>query len=408
MNVNRSQLGRLNRFAPMLIGTGIAASFIVAWFVTYDVAPHVGLFGDLLGRVNNIRDLQRTGNIYVPFKIEAFTYPPGAVFFFYPIVLIPVSVLPYAWTLLSIIALVASIVVVFERIFLLSRSIALSLGLWLGLVSVALFPPVTECLAWGQTATILMLAVVLDMLSVKGSSRGVLVGLATAIKIYPGAFIIVWMMRREWRAAWTALCSAAVPTLLAWVLWPSSMGEFVKTMVLGHKELSHFAGGATVRASSSLASFFSRAPFHVGFLSTPMELLVCLMALGLALYGSHRLWLHGYTLSALVIALTGSVIATPVAWDHYFSFVPLLLLVPFEVGVRRTLSRVALGVAVVMMAPWYRLRRPTPGSTWATLWTFTSRNALLIAALTLLTGAVIAKLRPNRTFAALHSARARV
>jgi alpha-1,2-mannosyltransferase len=369
---------------------------LAAWVVTYSLAAHLGHFGDLLGRVNNIRNLQRTGNIYVPFGIEAFTYPPGAILVFYPLVWIPQSALPYLWTVLSILALVTALTLVFERIFAFRPRLALAFGFWLGLFSVFFFPPVTECLAWGQTATILLLVVVLDMLCVSGSKKGVLVGLATALKLYPGAFIIVWMMRREWRAAGTAIVAAAVPTLVAWVIWPSSMGEFVKTMIFGHKELAHFASGATIRASSSIASFFSRAPFHVGFLSITMELLVCLAVLALALFGSHRLWLRGYPLSALVIVLTGSVIATPVAWDHYFSFVPLLLLVPFELGFRHALSRTSLFVAVIMMAPWYRLRRPTPGSTWATVWTFTSRNALLLASLAILVSALSVNLQSRR------------
>jgi alpha-1,2-mannosyltransferase len=238
--------------------------------------------------------------------------------------------------------------------------------------------------------------VVLDALCVTGSSKGVLVGLATALKVYPGAFIILWMVRREWRAASTAVVSGAAPTLAAWVIWPSSMQEFVKTMLLGHKELSHFAGGATVRASSSLASFFSRAPFHVGFLSTGAELLVCVIVLAVALWGSHHLWLGGYALSSMVVALLGSVIATPVAWDHYFSFVPLLLVIPFEIGFADIFGRACVGAALVMMAPWYRLRRPTPGSLWASVWTFTSRNALLLASLAVLAAALGSTLQRRR------------
>ena len=395
MNAERT-LSRLGRVSLLAIAAGSVAVLLAALVVTYSLATHLGHFGDLLGRVNNIRNLQRTGNIYVPFGIEAFTYPPGAILVFYPLVLIPQNALPYLWTVLSILALVAALTLVFERIFAFRPRLALAFGFWLGLFSVFFFPPVTECLAWGQTATILLLVVVLDMLCVSGSKKGVLVGLATALKLYPGAFIIVWMMRREWRAAGTAIVAAAVPTLVAWVIWPSSMGEFVKTMIFGHKELSHFASGATIRASSSITSFFSRAPFHVGFLSTTMELLVCLAVLALALLGSHRLWLRGYPLTALVIVLTGSVIATPVAWDHYFSFVPLLLLVPFELGFRHALSRTSLFVGVIMMAPWYRLRRPTPGSTWATVWTFTSRNALLLASLAILVSALSVNLQSRR------------
>jgi alpha-1,2-mannosyltransferase len=379
---------RVERFTPYAIAAGVVGVLAAAWVVTYVVAPHMGMFEDLFGRVANIRNLQRSGNIYVPFRVEAFTYPPGAILFFYPLAVVPLNDLAYLWTLLSIAALVVALALVLRRIFALTPRASAALAIWIGLVSIVVFPPVTECLAWGQTATILLLAVVLDALCVTGSSKGVLVGLATALKVYPGAIIILWMVRREWRAASTAVVSGAAPTLAAWVIWPSSMQEFVKTMLLGHKELSHFAGGATVRASSSLASFFSRAPFHVGFLSTGAELLVCVIVLAVALWGSHHLWLGGFALSSMVVALLGSVIATPVAWDHYFSFVPLLLVIPFEIGFADIFGRACVGAALVMMAPWYRLRRPTPGSLWATVWTFTSRNALLLASLAVLATAL--------------------
>lgn len=371
----------------MLVTLGVVALVLVAIFANYSLAPQLGKHADLFGRLVNLRTLRRTGTIYLPFGTEAFTYPPGAVFLFWPILWIPTSVLPLTWTVLSLIALVGCFFVVLERLFHLTIALTLAVACWATALAAVLFAPVTECLTWGQTGTILLAAVVVDYLHVRGRSRGVLVGLATAFKIYPGLFIIVWLMRRQWRPAITALLTCVTTTVLSWILWPSSAWMFLTEQILNGSELKHFKSKVAVRASSSVSSMFMRPPFHVGLLNNVATMGLSVLVMGGGVIAAHRLWRRGFELSAMMLVLIASVIGAPLAWDHYFVFVPLLLLMPFELGWRSPLGRVAVIAAVVAVVPWFRFRKPIPGSWLVSTFAFTARNALLFSALAVIVAA---------------------
>lgn len=377
---------------------GVLAVLLTAVIVTHLVAPHVGTHADLLGRLANLRELRATGNIYVPFGKEAFTYPPGAVLLFWPILWINQSLIPLAWTISGLVALVGVLSVAFNYLFHRGAAFTLAAACWTAVLSVAIFPPVLEDLSWGQTGTILLLLVVLDALAVRGRSKGVLIGLATAFKIYPGVFIIVFLMRRQWRAAFNAATTAAATTGLAWILWPKSASYFFSKELFGGGELAHFKGGAQVAASSSFVDFFLRAPFRI-VPNTYETVTVFLLVLVVGLIAARNLWRRGYELSSMLTALIVSVVGAPVAWDHYFVFVPLLCLVPIEMGWHHALSRTAIAAAIVMVVPWFNFRRPTPGSSWVSTYVFISRNAILFAAIAMLVVAVFDAVRsaPHRT-----------
>ena len=200
------------------------------------------------------------------------------------------------------------------------------------MLSVAISPPVLEDLCWGQTGTILLLLVVLDMLAVHGRAKGVLIGLATAFKIYPGVFIIVFLLRRQWRAAMNAVATtSAVTTGLAWILWPKSASYFFMKEFLGGGGLVHLRVGSEASASSSVIDFFRRAPFSI----TPntFETAVAFMfVLTVGLFGAYKLWRQHFELSSMLIVLIVSVVGAPVAWDRCHTLLPLLCLVPINWG----------------------------------------------------------------------------
>jgi Glycosyltransferase family 87 len=374
---------RSKSFARVALVLGVVAVVAAALIINYAVAPSIGDHQDLLGRLANLEALRRSGNIYVPFGSEAFTYPPGAILLFWPIQWVPASLLTISWALVSLGALVATLAIVLARFVYLGRVLTWAIACWVTALTALIFPPILEGLTWGQTGTILLALVVLDFLVVRGASKGVLVGLATAFKIYPGLFIIAWLVRREWRAAFTALATTVGTTALAWVLWPTSARTFFSKEVFGGHELGHFSSHAAATASSSASALFMRAPFHVGLLDDYGTFGVCLLMMVVGLWSAHRLWRQGRELSALLVLLVAATIGAPLAWDHYFSFAPLLLFVPFEYSLRNPFSRVALVSAAVMVVPWFRFRRPTSSTWWTTTYAFIGRNALLFASLAL-------------------------
>jgi alpha-1,2-mannosyltransferase len=386
-----NQISTSKRSLALVGALGVIAVLVTAELVTHLEAPHIGMNADLLGRLTNLRTLQATGNIYLPFGREAFTYPPGAILLFWPILWTSQSLLPLVWTTISLIALVGAIFVALNHLF--HRSGAWTLGASCGaaVLSVVIFPPVFEDLCWGQTGTILLLLVVLDILAVRGKAKGVLVGLATAFKIYPGVFIIVFLIRRQWRAAFNALATTAITTGLAWILWPKSASYFLTHELLGNGELVHFKAGTEAFASSSLIDFFIRPPFNIT--PTTIETAIAFVfVLTLGLFGARKLWSQHFEFTSMLVVLIVSAVGAPVAWDHYFVFLPLLCFVPFELGWDHVLGRTAIAVAIVMTVPWFHFRKPLTDSWWASAYGFTARNAILFAALAMLAVAAFQRL----------------
>ena len=379
------------RSLALAAALGVIAVLATAELVTHLEAPHIGMFADLLGRLKNLRSLQVTGNIYVPFGQEAFTYPPGAILLFWPILWSSQSLLPLVWTIMSLVALVGAIFVVLNHLFHKSGAWTLGISCSAAALSVVIFPPVFEDLCWGQTGTILLLFVVLDMLAVRGRAKGVLIGLATSFKIYPGVFIIVFLMRRQWRAAMNALATTAITTGLASMLWPKSASYFFTQELLGGGELVHLKAGTEAMASSSLIDFFILTPFSItpnNFETAAAFVLVLIVGL----IGAHKLLRQHFEFTSMLIVQIVSVVGSPVAWDHYFVFAPLLCLVPVELGWDRALGRTAIAAAVVMAVPWFHFRKPLMHSWWASSYGFTARNAILLAALAMLAVAAFARL----------------
>ena len=169
----------MNRHLKLQVVIGVFALIFLSWLFAFHIGNHFGQFDDLLGRRANLNNLNRTGNIYVPFKTEAFTYPPTAIAFFYPILLIPKYLLTSIWTLLSLAALCASLNLVLQNLRPQPVLSALRTSLVLTVMSALLAAPVLEGLFWGQVGTFLLLAVVWEEVSESDVRGGVLVGLAT-------------------------------------------------------------------------------------------------------------------------------------------------------------------------------------------------------------------------------------
>ena len=210
-------------------------------------------------------------------------------------------------------------------------------------------------------------------------ARGILVGLATAFKIYPVVFIIMWLWRRQFREAVTALVTAAVTTAISWILWPGSFSTFVRVLIIGHEEFGRFAnGGAATYASSSVTSFFMRAPFHIGLLNWAWDGVFSVLVIMLGLCASQRLWKMDCEIWAMVCVLYASVLGSPVAWDHYFAFAPLLVLVIREVGLHSWLGRASVLALANFCVPWLFFHNSLETSAFLAMRDFVARNAIFL------------------------------
>ena len=316
------------------------------------------MFQDLTGRVRNIEALRRTGNIYGDFRSEAFTYTPGAILLFWPLQWVTKSTLDFYWTVASLFALMASLAIVFRRATSWSLPTSWLVGGVVAMIAAIGCNPVLECLQWGQTGLLLQLLIVVDVVVVPSKYRGVLLGLAIAINLFPALFLVAFVLRREWRTLKTALASAATLTAAAAVLWPTSSWYFLRSVLLGGHEFAHFNTTSNLVNDTSIVALLNRDPFFNGTEPQLVRYALCLVLAVGGLAVAHLAWRRGYAVTSLCVLLLTDAAALPNAWIHYDVFVPLFFAAALELRPHR-LSLVVATLALAMCVPWVYFRRST-------------------------------------------------
>ena len=150
-----------------------------------------------------------------------FTYPPLAAVLFSVFVPMPFWLSETLFTVGSFLALSVVTVVAAGR---LDDRLKWTLGPTAAVLVLAL-QPVLETFRFGQVNLVLMALVTVDCLAVR-RSRGVLVGLAAAIKLTPAVFVLYFLAKGDRRAAITSVASFAGFALVGFLLAPGDSREF--------------------------------------------------------------------------------------------------------------------------------------------------------------------------------------
>ena len=402
-------------FAVALIGLGIGVVILVSALTASSSGPYPWFFSahydhtfiDVMARRAQVGQVQHGVDLFLNLGVEAFTYPPAALFLFWPLVWIPVNDVPFLWTLLTLLCLSATLVCTYCYLRPTRGLLVIAGALWAVPLCVVLFPPIDSCLAEGQTGTILVLLLAADFLSIRGKGRGILVGVATAFKLYPGVFIVYWLWRRRWREAWTAISTVVVLWGAAWLLWPVESRGFFLHSVFGGGEMAHFQAKTLVYIEgSSVYATFYHFPFHRGPLASSCAALASILVLVCGIVGAGKLSRQGLELSALLILCTTSVLITPNAWVHYFTFAPLLVLAVYEARWERPFGQACALAALVMMFPWVLYKIEINPDVLKAILGFVARNAVLGVSLLLILVAFFdgrSKFRPAADAASLDS-----
>ena len=279
----------------------------------YRLGGHAWLRGgDLYGRLPPTADGTRL----------KFTYPPIAAVLLSPFSLMP---MPVAGTLLALgtIALVA----VALRVVLRSLAWPSARSWWAlaWLLPAALFlEPVRNTLAYGQINVVLMALVMLDCLAdAPRWPRGALVGLAAAVKLTPAAFVLFFLLRRDYRAAMAAAVSFVATTGIGFLLaWHDSVrywtGIVFETSRIGRPG---YAADQSLQAVLARAGLDPRTP-------AGMAVWLALSAAVLAVAGQGMR--HALAASERCLALSLNALAalliSPISWSHHWVWcVPAVL-----------------------------------------------------------------------------------
>ncbi|MEU4216183.1 glycosyltransferase 87 family protein [Actinoplanes sp. NPDC026623] len=243
-----------------------------------------------------------------------FTYPPFA-----GIVMSPMAFLPYLIVLvIACIATVASTALV--TLWLVAGMVRRAgwVPWFAGAVAVALalcFEPVRETFSFGQVNTLLLALVVGDVLFGVARGRrwaGVGIGLATAIKLTPAVFILYLLVTRQWRAAGTAIGTAAAATLAAAGLFPDASREFWTAALWDTNRV----GNLEYLSNQSLRGMLARLP--VDTVESRLWVGCVLVTLGLWVWRVRAADRLGDHLGGLAVTGIVGCLISPVAWVHHW------------------------------------------------------------------------------------------
>jgi alpha-1,2-mannosyltransferase len=266
-----------------------------------------------------------------------FTYPPLGAILAIPLGLVPYSAAKVAWDGMICVPLAVAVWFGFRP--LLARAGRAAPAVFaVALACCAPLLPVRQEFYFGQVDLFLVAICLLDCATTRPRwPRGLLIGLATAIKLEPGVFIIYLLITGRRKDAAVATASFAGWTALAWLIDPRDSLSYWTSEIFQTNRL----GGNGSVANQSLRGMILRAfnPHH----APPAVWLVVALVVAVAGFAAARSsWRRGNDMAG--IAITGLLAASisPVAWIHHYCWVVVALGV--IVGDGRSRRRVAAAV----------------------------------------------------------------
>jgi alpha-1,2-mannosyltransferase len=284
-------------------------------------------------------------------EVGGWTWPPFGAIAVLPTLLVPLDLLLPVSYAVSIACLVA-VVALCARPLLdrapdrTGRTLAL-----IGLTLLAIpLTPVADTLGLGQIGLVLLLLVALDLVVVARRAprwHGVLIGVATAVKVTPGLFVVHLLVTRQWRAAATAVGT----TLLCWllaaaVLWRDSADYWGRGLLLAVNDRVDGFGSWVYNQSWMGLVDGLPSPWPI-----VLWLLLSAATAVVALIASARAHAAGDPVMVLGLVGLASVLVTPIAWHHHAVWVVPALLAVVGDGRTRWRNAGAGVVAVLLMIP---------------------------------------------------------
>ncbi|MFD4367372.1 glycosyltransferase family 87 protein [Rhodococcus sp. NPDC058521] len=314
-----------------------------------------------------------------------FIYAPFAAILFAPMADVNQTALQVGWCAMNLVLVWWTLKMVFAKLqFQRSSMVALAT-----LGPVLLLEPMRSNFAFGQVNIILMALVVADLTGViPRRFRGIAIGLATAIKITPGAFLLVLLVRRDFRSVGRSIGAVLATILLGfWVLPDSSKwfwtAEFFST---GR------AGPPTFFRNQAITGLLARLGAD-GMLESVLWGLAVMIVVAATAWAAYRFSRAGEHVVALGIVALGSLLAAPIAVTHHWTY--SILLVPLLLAPQYRSWRPLIGIATViwLIGPNYVLNTETSGWVEGAVVELVGSSQCLIAMVLMVAAVVAAKSR---------------
>jgi alpha-1,2-mannosyltransferase len=244
-----------------------------------------------------------------------FTYPPIAAELFSLVALIPWTAAVVVWTGLGLLLFGATCLAA-------ARSVhgrgtkALLIGLGVASAGTVL-EPIRETLTFGQINLLLMGLVGLDCLLPRTRwPRGMLIGLAAAIKLTPAIFVLFFLPRRHWRPVITAAASFVGFGLVGLALAPTDAKQYWFSALLDPSRV----GDLSYAGNQSLRGVLHRLGLTV-IVESGLWALISLGVVVLAWVAVTRARQAGNDLAAVLAVAIAGLLVSPVSWSHHWVWV---------------------------------------------------------------------------------------
>ncbi|MDG4792840.1 glycosyltransferase family 87 protein [Micromonospora sp. WMMD1082] len=331
-----------------------------------------------------------------------FTYPPFAALLLLPFSWLKLGATVAIFTGLTLLGVVVTTKWLLDPVIRRHRLPHL-FTLVVGMLLVLGVESTRETITFGQINMLLVVLILADLLfAVPRGSRwaGVGIGLAAALKLFPGIFVVYLLAGRRWRAATVAAATAAGATLLAAAVAPADSWRFWTHELWATDRV----GRTDYTGNQSLFGLLSR-------LTAPEEpsrlvwLPLVAAVVGYGLWRAVRASQAGDALTGLTLTGLVAALISPITWTHHiYWFIPAVVIIadaalgadPRTIaGARRRRRLVTLAVAttaiivygVVSFYDWGVAPSPTDSP-----WEFLLRNAYVLLCLALL---VVLPVRPK-------------
>lgn len=172
-----------------------------------------------------------------------------------------------------------------------------------------------------------------------GAWAGVGIGLATAVKLTPGLFIVYLLVSRQRRPAMVAMGTAAGASVLTWLVAPRESTTYF-TSVLWQTDR---VGAADFTPNQSLAGVLARlydSAETPGLLWLSFAALCCAVGLSRAV-SAHK---EGDEVASFtLVGLTATVIS-PIAWSHHLVYVVPAVVIMADAALRHRAASRGIGI----------------------------------------------------------------
>jgi alpha-1,2-mannosyltransferase len=299
-----------------------------------------------------------------------FTYTPFAAAVFLPGTLLPFAV---TMKLVSIASIVATGVVAYLYVATLNgsltdpanvrgRAVAALVAIGAQLAG-ALLEPVRSTLGFGQINALLMVLVVLDVLlpGDRKRTKGLLIGVAAAIKLTPAVFVVYFLVRRDFRSAVRVVAGFVAAGALLWLIRPSASFTYWTQLVFDAGRI----GGVDYVGNQSLHGLVVRAGLpQIVWVAAALAVMAVVAVV----------ILRAEPVLALTACALGGLLVSPISWTHHWTWcVPILVLAGYHAWRSWRADRVVAwvaaavvvaGLALFIAGPMWFAPRPAPSFGW--------------------------------------------